>query len=107
MLANEEGALIVSYHLSEDLSGSKEESAPAFRIRFDLGSHHLIFSDRIGLRITNPPKEMQHKELCSGFKSATGDKPCQHRSGSWWKQRCDSRSPIHTSLLMYGEWQDR
>ena len=75
VLANEEGALIVSYNLSGKIFRvPKEESAPAFRIRFDLGSHHLIFSDRIGLgRLTwLPPKVMQHTALCNGFKQRTG-----------------------------------
>ena len=81
----------------------KEERAPAFRIRFDLGSHHLIFSDRIGLgRLTWLPAQgdTAHSTLQWFQAKRLGDEPWPaHRSGSWWKQRCDSRSPIHTVLI--------
>ena len=104
VLANEEGALIVSYNLSGKIFRvPKEERAPAFRIRFDLGSHHLIFSDRIGLgRLTGLPAQgdTAHSTLQWFQAKRLGDEPWPaHRSGSWWKQRCDSRSPIHTVLI--------
>ena len=104
VLANEAGALIVSYNLSGKIFRvQKQETAPSFRIRFDQGSHHLIFSDRIGLgQLTWLPAQGDTAQSTQQWFQAKqlGDEPWPaRRSGSWWKQRCDSRSPVHSTLI--------
>ena len=104
VLATDQGALIVSYHLSGKIFRvRKEETSSTFRVRFDLGSHHLIFSDRIGLGelnwlLADGDVELRTQQWFQA--KGLGDEPWpSQRSGAWWRQRCESRSPIHTTLI--------